>query len=348
MHVDRRVLEIDLKITHVVSPSTPLRFDLHSASGPQAGFYLPLFLLSPMASNVNIVRGTHEELVAFLVLNLWPSHFGLPLLLSVIVFSKKVHRHPTFLNLCVGFIFIGIASCLLLYAGKTTGPEPSKELCLFQASILYAFPPFASLLALMLILQMFLVVRASARKELNNVSHNGRTWAMLITPYIALIIGIVATIFVGVNNPDAVSRSRRFFYCSVQSDPLSGTVAVVCAVFLLATVVLEIWTLVILFKTYKLRKGALELNLPIRVLAFGLYVVIALSISVLSVTTPDSPIPDLVIACAATFIILIFGTQKDILRALCFWRKDPDLKFNSLSSTPGMEAGRILTNNSKV
>jgi len=260
--------------------------------------------------------------------------------------SKKVHRHPTFINLCVGFIIIGIASCLLFYAGQTTGPEPSKELCLFQASILYGYPSFASLLGLMLVLQMFLVVRASARKEVTEGPHTLRLWAMLGAPYLALLISIVATVVVGVAHPESVSRSRRFFYCSVESTMLSGTVAAVGAVFLFATVVFEIWTLVILFKNYKVKQGALELNLPIRVMAFGLYVIIAMSLSLLSVTSPDSPIPDLVIASAATVIILIFGTQRDILRALCFWRKEPELKFNALGSTPGTNSRH--SNNSKV
>jgi hypothetical protein len=57
---------------------------------------------------VNIVHGTEGELALFLVLNMWPSHFGLPLLLAIILLSKRVHRHPTFVNLCVGFIIVGM------------------------------------------------------------------------------------------------------------------------------------------------------------------------------------------------------------------------------------------------
>lgn len=57
---------------------------------------------------MNIVHGTYPELIAFLVLNMWPSHLGLPLLLAVTIFSKRVHRHPTFINLCVVFILIGM------------------------------------------------------------------------------------------------------------------------------------------------------------------------------------------------------------------------------------------------
>jgi len=289
---------------------------------------------------VNIVHGTKGELALFLVLNMWPSHFGLPLLLAIILLSKRVHRHPTFVNLCVGFIIVGISSCLLLYAGKISGPEPSKLLCLFQASMLYGVPAFASLLALMLVLQMFLVVRASVQKQEPQGPQTLRLWAMLVVPYFALLVSIVATAAVGATNPDSVSRNRRFFYCSVHSSFLSSTITIFAAMVLLATIVFEVWTLIILYKNWIVVKQpgarprvAVELNLPIRVMAFGLYVILALSLSLLSVNAPESPVPDLVIASAATFVILIFGTQPDILRALCFWRKDPAPNFNKLGST---------------
>jgi len=290
---------------------------------------------------VNIVHGTESELILFLVLNMWPSHFGLPILLAIILFSKRVHRHPTFINLCVGFIIIGVSSSFLFYAGKTTGPEPSKMLCLLQASLLYGVPAFASLLAFMLVLQMFFSVRSAVKKQTSQGSHPIRLWAMLGVPYLALLISIVATAAVGSANPDSVSRNRRYFYCSVESSLLSGSIAAFGALFLFATVVFEVWTLVVLYKNWMIVRQpgskprvAVELSLPIRVLAFGLYVILAMSLSLLSVKAPNSPIPDLVIACAATVVIVIFATQPDIIRAVCFWRKDPPtMVFNSTGAT---------------
>ncbi|KAJ7688395.1 hypothetical protein B0H17DRAFT_1068455 [Mycena rosella] len=301
-------------------------------------------LTSGNASNgttlVNIVHGTEPELVLFLVLNMWPSHFGLPILLAIILLSKRVRRHPTFVNLCVGFIIIGVASSVLLYAGKTTGDEPPKLLCLIQASLLYGVPAFASLLAFMLVLQMFFAVRSAVQKQVAQGPQTFRLWAMLGTPYLALLISILATATVGSANPDTVSRNRRYFYCSVESPLLSGTIAAFGAVFLFATIVFEVWTLVILYKNWMVvrQPGAkprviVELSLPIRVLAFGLYVIMAMSLSLLSMKAPESPVPDLVIACAATVVILIFATQPDIIRAACFWRKEPELTFPTTGTT---------------
>jgi len=279
-----------------------------------------------VAPGVNIVRGTHVQLILFLVSNMWPSHLGLPLLLAVVTFSKSVHRHATFINLCVVFILIGISSSLLVYSGHTTGPEPPQMLCLLQASLLYGMPALSSTAVFALVFQMFVAIRASFKGvEISKGNNAVRQWVMIVSPYLAWLACILATATVGATHPERLSRSRRFFYCSIDFAPLTNTLTTVAALILLATLVLEVWTLVMFYRRWKnVVEGdnrSVELNMPIRVLAFGLYLMVALSLSLLSIKSPESPIPDIVIAFAATAVILIFGTQPDILRALCFWRK---------------------------
>ncbi|KAF8665710.1 hypothetical protein AX16_000160 [Volvariella volvacea WC 439] len=279
---------------------------------------------------VNIVKGTHDELIAFLVLNVWTSHFGLPLLL-LIIYWKKIQRHPTFISLLVAFIVVGLSSSLLLYAGKIEGPEPSKLLCLTQASLLYGITPLTSSAALVLVIQMWFVIRASYQgQEYLDRDHILRSWAMLVFPWFTFVVTVLTTAIVGSQNPDRISRSRRFFYCSVENLPLTNTITTVAAFFLFATFVYEVWTMAFLYKRWVAirRQGSklrwnMELSLPLRILAFGIFVIIALSLSLLSVNSPETPIPDLVIASASTVVFFIFGTQVDILRALCFWRKTP-------------------------
>jgi hypothetical protein len=287
-----------------------------------------------MASNstepampMNIVHGTHAELIFFLVLNIWPSHFGLPILLAVVLFSKKVQRHATFGNLLIVFMVVGISSSLLAYAGKASGPEPSYSLCLLQASLLYGVPGIASVAAFTLVLQMFLVIRAAFYQQpYLDKDHVVRFWLMLVAPYAVWVVCIVATAIVGAASPVDVSRDRRFFYCSVKSDTLTDSLTIFAAAVLFATLIFEVWTIVLFYKRWSsIERGsgkmftAAELNLPMRILAFGVYIMVAMSLSLLSIKSPDSPVPDLVIASAATVVIIIFGTQPDILRALCFW-----------------------------
>jgi hypothetical protein len=80
-----------------------------------------------------------------------------------------------------------------------------------------------------------------------------------------------------------------------------------------------VWTVTILYKQWKIQKYALhgrslELSLPFRIIAFGFYIIIALrcvahfvpvlfipnristSLSLLSIKSPQSPAPDLMIA----------------------------------------------------
>ncbi|KAH9482471.1 hypothetical protein JR316_0004571 [Psilocybe cubensis] len=93
----------------------------------------------------------------------------------------------------------------------------------------------------------------------------------------------------------------------------------------------SVWTMTILYKRMygsgRENSGfTLDLNLPIRVMCFAVYIIVAMSLSLLSVTSPSSPAPDLVIASAATVVILIFGTQKDILGVIVFWRRPAPLE----------------------
>jgi len=62
---------------------------------------------STLTEPFNIVHGTHSQLVGFLVLNMWPSHFGIPLLVAIVLFGK-VQRYATFLNLCFTFMIVGL------------------------------------------------------------------------------------------------------------------------------------------------------------------------------------------------------------------------------------------------
>jgi hypothetical protein len=280
---------------------------------------------------VNIVHGTQDQLIFFLVLNMWPSHFGLPLLLAIVIFSKRVNRHPTFLNLLIVFIIVGFSSSLLVYAGKTIGPEPSRMVCLFQASLLYGTPVLASTAAFMLVLQMYFTIKAVVfvRKD-DNGNHFLRTALMLAAPYVAFFILMLATASVGAANPDDVSRSRRFFYCSVKSRPLTDTITIVASIILFLTILFISLTMMMVYKAYKANnvkalrvRWTTDLSLALRLIGFGLYLIVAMSWSLLSIKSPSSPVPDLVIASAASVVVLIFGSQCDIISVLCFWKRQP-------------------------
>jgi len=218
----------------------------------------------------NIIRGTYPQLIAFLVLHVWTSHLGLPLLLAIIVFSKKIQRHSTFINLCLAFIVMGLSASMLLWFGKATGPEPSKLLCLLQASMLYGTPALTSTAALMLVFQMFMVIRAAYHgKEMLDRDHPLQLWTMLILPWFFFLTSVITTAIVGSNKPQSVTRNRRFFYCSVEEDYLSNTLMAFTALILFLTFIVEVWTVVILYKRFRgngSMRSTMDLNLPVRIL----------------------------------------------------------------------------------
>src|ERR1700722_4686114 len=74
-----------------------------------------------------LIHGTHSDLVAFLFLSIWPSHFGLPLLLIIILSSKTIQRHPTFISMCVTWIITGLSSSIL-YVSIHISISPSHSL----------------------------------------------------------------------------------------------------------------------------------------------------------------------------------------------------------------------------
>ncbi|KAH8830594.1 hypothetical protein DL96DRAFT_1554018 [Flagelloscypha sp. PMI_526] len=283
----------------------------------------------------NIVNGSPSELTAFIVLNFIPAHIGLPFLVGIITFSKKVQRHPTFVNLLLSFILTGIILAnkipvVPLVFWYASGPEPPKGLCLLQASLIYGIPPLTSMTAFFLIFQMWSMIKASFEgNSMQKPESSAKLWAMIVAPYVGFTLAGLITAIYGAQNPQLISRNRRFFYCSVKADPITNTLTVVAAAFLLATLVFGCWTVVILYKRFMgLRRQGIslnlsfELNLPIRVLAFGVYITLAMSLSLLSISSPASPVPDLAIASAATFVLVCFGTQIDIFKACMFWRKD--------------------------
>ncbi|KAL5527524.1 hypothetical protein ACEPAG_6325 [Sanghuangporus baumii] len=290
---------------------------------------MQLAALNAAADDTQVVQGNSATLVAWLVLNIWPSHIGLPLLIITILAAKNIRRHATFINLCVTWIIVGLSSSLLLYTGFQTGPEPPRLLCLAQASLLYGQPGLTSVSAFALVFQVFYVMRA-AFQERDPESHETlRKWTLLVLPYAAFVVFVAWTAFVGSNNPELVTRRRRFFYCSVKDSGLTNSITAFSLGVLLVTVCLELWILYIIFSHWRtIRSGGLsgsvgmDLSLVCRTAAFTLWIILGMSLSALSIKAPRSAVPDMALATMGSAVVLVFGTQRDILRTWMFWKRN--------------------------
>jgi len=252
----------------------------------------------------------HEMLYVFLAFQLI-DQIVLPVLVATFVLSKSAKRHPTVVNVCVTWIITGIVSSLLMYAGKHVGPEPPKMLCISQAALLDGVPPMTSVAVLALMYQTNLNIRKPKAKP-----HKMRTYALLIAPYVTFFCFALSAALLAVQHPRGVTRARRFFYCSFKS-PISDAFAIFVAIMLLATTGYEIAIGVFLSRNWRAlrQSGSLDMQFLTRVALFGVYVFLTLILSILSIVSPRSPVPDLFTASIGPMLALFLGTQPDIYRA---------------------------------
>jgi hypothetical protein len=272
-------------------------------------------------------EGSEESLLsAFIYLNLVPNTIILPLLVGTFLFSRIATRHPVLVNVCITWILSGIFSCLLFYAGQHVGPEPNKALCIAQASLMSGITPMWSVAILMLVCHMVMMFNGDISKNKNATP---RLLFMLAAPYVVHFAFSLASLILSIENPEHVSRNRRFFYCSLKMNPLTNTMLVFTFIICIAITVLEIHLAITLYRNWRgikmaRRSGPIDLQILFRVLAFGIYVFFGMIVSLVSVFEKGGRIPDIFAATVGTALILVFGTQADVLRAWCFWRRAPE------------------------
>jgi len=271
-----------------------------------------------------------QALPIWLFFQIAAGHFALPILVGVFSFSTKAKRHPTLINLCLTWIVSGIASCLLLYNGTHIGLQPSTGLCLTQGSILYGVPPMTALAVFALVFQVFTGISSTTTDRFTTKDPTFRTAVLLVLPYMAFGGFAIASAWIGTRNIENLSRDRRVFYCSLQNAPLTNAIAGVVAVTLIATTALEVWIGIILHRNWRALRNTgsdgsgLDISLVVRVVVFGGYVFIGLVLSLLSIVAPKTIVPDMWIASVGFAVVLIFGSQADVLRVLMFWRRDQE------------------------
>ncbi|TFK40809.1 hypothetical protein BDQ12DRAFT_467703 [Crucibulum laeve] len=274
-------------------------------------------------------RATQKELgsSAPVLLNLWTGFnlitntILLPILVMTFLFSGRAKRHPTLVNLCITWIFSGIFSLLLFFAGQQRGPEPNQSVCIAQTSLLYGITPMWSVAVLMMMYYITLALNGDPGKA---ILSKWQLVLMLSAPYIAQCSFTIATLFVSIDHPDKVNRAHRYFYCALRSLPIFWSVTIFTAVFCLFIFILEVHLSMKVYRIWRGRRNAgrssgLDIQLVLRVLAFGLYITFGMVVNVISMLNYDSVLPDMYAATVGTVVFLVFGTQSDVLRVWAFW-----------------------------
>ncbi|KAF9483477.1 hypothetical protein BDN70DRAFT_302431 [Pholiota conissans] len=248
----------------------------------------------------------------------------LPLLVVTFIFSKRAKRHPALVNLCITWIFSGEFAVLLFYANQHVGPEPSKGLCIAQASLLYGIIPMWSVSVLMLFWYMAISICGDRSKSIIGMK---KLTFMLATPYVAQVVFTLAALIISVNNPDKVNREYRYFYCALQNTPLAYTTTVFTLIMCIGIILLEFHLAMTAYRNWCCLRDAGKHNgvdypFFIRVLAFGIFVAFGMAANIVTMFS-RSVVPVVYAAIAGSAVFLIFGTQADVIHVWCFWLPPP-------------------------
>jgi len=249
----------------------------------------------------------------------------LPLALIVIVFAPSIKRNPTVTNLLNTWFLSAIIFTLLFVAGKHKGPEPPKALCIVQSSLVYASIPMNSAAALALVLNLYITLQTAFDPTWGKSWAKWRMHLLILVPYFIGLVFFIAALAVSLRFPADVSRARNFFYCSLNGHGIGNSTGIFCAVTMQIVWVLEIIIGIKMYRNWRVaRTGAgLSISNTIRITVFSAYGALAGISALISIWRPDDPLPYMVLATIPITAFLVFGTQKDMINACCFWKSSP-------------------------
>jgi len=300
------------------------------------------------SAKTNATFGDSEAVkTAWYTIQILGGQVFLPIILLTMILSKNVRRGPTLINYMAINIGFSISSCLLLYAGFASGPEPPYQLCLAQAAFIYGCFPAINLAGFFIVFRIWCSLRAvTAGKELEEERTTRlKTLSLVLPPYFLALPFAIIVIIVGMEHPERVSRGEDVFYCSLDTGGILGDASqIVSALFAILTVIMEIWTLMILyskwmsnFKEICLPHTTLAFNVRLikRILVLEFFVLLMYMSALLQQVNPMFiTIYHFSFSLVPLGAALVFGSQPSILRVWCFWKpRKPRTEVDSYALT---------------
>ncbi|KAL4256577.1 hypothetical protein AB1N83_009483 [Pleurotus pulmonarius] len=254
-------------------------------------------------------------------------------LLVIVLLSARlaptVHRSPAWFN----FLFTWVLYCVsyLITLGQQTGEEPDFSVCLLQAMLIYAAPAVTVTAGLCFSIEMWRIITHAGLPLERGASSFRDYGAIVVAPYFVHLTICIEVLVLGLKDRRLVKRDRTFAFCHLESTlPAYVTGAVVICAIVIAMVFVASTAIHIRrhIAASRLWQGLQVSNAQKMVIRFGIFTVLpvlGLAISVAQVSVKSSPIADGILNIAIGTLpagaALIFGTQSDIMRVWCFWRK---------------------------
>lgn len=262
-------------------------------------------------------------------------------MIATALFSKRVLRQPSWINFSFSWLVSALSYCILLFTGEIGAIVPTRGICLTQAALVTAMPPFAATTTLALVIQAWLNVRG----VLAIAPSAEATWKALLlaVPYIPFIAMFVTCLALGIKDPSLAQRTGTGMYCNFVNKEPGRIAAISVAMLMIPTIFFEVWIIRSLGKNWSFfRNRRSSLSAIIRIACFTLCGFAAIALALVSFATDDHAAGlNIGISIVPGAAVIIFGSQRDMVRAWMFWRnsKDSELVANQESdSTTNLNA----------
>ncbi|KAJ3790163.1 hypothetical protein GGU10DRAFT_189158 [Lentinula aff. detonsa] len=292
-----------------------------------------------------------------------------------IAYFSPIIRQATWYNFIAFWTLYCLWFLLLFFSGHYRDSEPSLKLCMCQSALIHCASPAASAGTLALVLQLYFSVHSAVSRK---VIRYQRLWlySAFALPY-AVTISLMIAVLLMSRAPGTIFIVTQ--YCSVNQLIPGRLAAGFTVVFIIPTLFLNVLIYVRLrkhwseFRSSRLRNAT---SMIIRATAFSICGIFAFLVGIIFFTIVFAKQPgetaqdevarlnkeyevlNVILGFFPVFVVIIFGTQGDIIRRLLFWKDQipsswthdypvPDISLLSISHTgqgearPGLSLERI-------
>jgi len=259
---------------------------------------------------------------AFIVLQIigW---VGYTLIVWTVAFAKSIERHHTWINFCLCWLLSCVSYVLLFLAGQQNNPHPTYQLCLIQASLVYAAPSLTATATLSLVLQLWFNVRSIVFKAQSN--HQPLRNVVLFTlPYVPATVFFTTVLVYGIQHPLEVQPADHGMYCNIVPSFPGKASAIYVMLTLAATIGIEFVIATVLYRNWTsyTRSKRHSFAMIIRVVLFTIMGGLTITVNLIYIMhTKHGAVPNIFIAILPVISVIIFGSQLDIFRVWMFWRR---------------------------
>ncbi|KAG7087556.1 hypothetical protein E1B28_013511 [Marasmius oreades] len=214
-----------------------------------------------------------------------------------------------------------IAHGLLFLTGHQFDHKPPPQiLCLIQAGLVYAFPPYMGVLNLGLLAHVYIVVRASINRCRPPIQ---LPWTFVFLPTGIFLAMFFVVVLIGLKNPEMVVRTRPPMYCHMVDHTSFTVSAALSTLAIFSFIGIEVVLGIMLYRNWETYQYTCPVwgTSVLKMFAFSVVPVLVLVLSIVSAMNLDGYDFLALVAVHSMPLIaaIVFGVNKDIMRAwFCF------------------------------